>query len=153
MYTSAISVWLWLLIAMIWKPIATLKKPITLCFQLIELFDTFLLEFTYQKECLRIFCFNFSSALATKCGTNLPIHSPFNYRRLKGNWGKGGTKDHVNSMCPPRRKLKSTTTSTIFFQYAWTSVILGAKHDCRRHSTTSFSENVVVAGTSFKLFI
>lgn len=82
-----------------------LKKPITLCFQLIELFDTFLLEFTYQKGCLRIFCFDFSLALAKKCGTNLPIHSPFNYRRVKGNWGKGGTKAHVNTMCPLRGKV------------------------------------------------
>ena len=31
--------------------------------------------------------------------------------------------------------------------HAWTSVILGGKRDSRRHSTTSFNENVVVAGT------
>ena len=30
---------------------------------------------------------------------------------------------------------------------AWTSVILAGKHDCRRHSTKSFSENVVVTET------
>ena len=35
--------------------------------------------------------------------------------------------------------------------YAWTSVILAGKHDCRRHSTKSFSENVVVTETSFKV--
>ena len=33
---------------------------------------------------------------------------------------------------------------------AWTSIILAGKHDSRSHSTTSFSENVVVAGTSIK---
>ena len=30
---------------------------------------------------------------------------------------------------------------------AWTSVILAGKHDCRRHSTKSFSDNVVVTET------
>ena len=30
-------------------------------------------------------------------------------------------------------------------------VILGGKRDSRRHSTTSFSENVVVAGTSYQM--
>ena len=34
---------------------------------------------------------------------------------------------------------------------AWTSVILAGKRDSRRHSTTSFSENVVVAGTSYQM--
>ena len=34
---------------------------------------------------------------------------------------------------------------------AWTSVILAGKRDSRRHSTTSFSENVVVAGTSYQI--
>lgn len=91
----------------------SLKKPITLCFQLTELFDTFLLEFTNETGCLRILCFNFSSALAKKCGTNLPIHSPLNYRRVKGNWGKGGTKAHVNTMCLPRGKVKRGLGSLI----------------------------------------
>ena len=35
--------------------------------------------------------------------------------------------------------------------HAWTSVILAGKRDSRRHSTTSFSENVVVAGTSYQM--
>ena len=34
---------------------------------------------------------------------------------------------------------------------AWTSVILAGKRDSRRHSTTGFSENVVVAGTSYQM--
>ena len=33
----------------------------------------------------------------------------------------------------------------------WTSVILAGKRDSRRHSTTSFSENVVVAGASYQM--
>ena len=48
---------------------------------------------------------------------------------------------------------KRTTTSTRFSQifpilssaHAWTSVILAGKRDSYRHSTTNFSENVVVA--------
>ena len=36
------------------------------------------------------------------------------------------------------------------FSQAWTSVILAGKRDSR-HSTTSFSDNVVVAGTSYQL--
>ena len=34
---------------------------------------------------------------------------------------------------------------------AWTSVILAGKRGSRRHSTTSFSESVVVAGTSYQM--
>ena len=34
---------------------------------------------------------------------------------------------------------------------AWTSVILAGKRDSRRHTTTSISENVVVAGTSYQM--
>ena len=34
---------------------------------------------------------------------------------------------------------------------AWTSVILAGNYDCCRHSTASFSENVVVTETSFKV--
>ena len=34
---------------------------------------------------------------------------------------------------------------------AWTSVILAGKRDSRRHSTTSFSENVIVAGTIYQI--
>ena len=34
---------------------------------------------------------------------------------------------------------------------AWTNVILAGKRDSRRHATTSFSENVVVAGTSYQI--
>ena len=34
---------------------------------------------------------------------------------------------------------------------AWALVILAGKRDSRRHSTTSFSENVVVAGTSYQI--
>ena len=33
---------------------------------------------------------------------------------------------------------------------AWTNVILAGKCDSRRHSTMSFSENVVVGGTSYQ---
>ena len=35
------------------------------------------------------------------------------------------------------------------FAQAWTSVILAGKRDSRRHTTTSFSEELVVAGTSY----
>jgi len=34
---------------------------------------------------------------------------------------------------------------------AWTNVILAGKRDSRRHSTTSFSENVIVAGTIYQI--
>jgi len=37
--------------------------------------------------------------------------------------------------------------STLNSAWAWTRVILAGKHDCRRHSTKSFSENVVVTET------
>ena len=36
--------------------------------------------------------------------------------------------------------------------HARTSVILEGKRDSRRHSSTNFSENVVVAGTSYQIF-
>ena len=35
--------------------------------------------------------------------------------------------------------------------HAWTNVILAEKRDSRRHTTTSFSENAVVAGTSYQM--
>ena len=34
---------------------------------------------------------------------------------------------------------------------AWTNVILAGKRDSHRHATTSFSENVVVTGTSYHI--
>ena len=40
--------------------------------------------------------------------------------------------------------------SILSISHARTSVIMAAKRESRRHSTTSFSENVVVAGTSYK---
>ena len=36
--------------------------------------------------------------------------------------------------------------SILGIAHAWTSVILAGKSDSRRHSTTSFSKNVVVGG-------
>ena len=42
--------------------------------------------------------------------------------------------------------------SILRIAHAWTSVIIffgGWERDSRRHSTKSFSENVVVAGTSY----
>ena len=41
--------------------------------------------------------------------------------------------------------------SMLSIAHAWTSVILAGKRDSRRHSTTSFSENVVVAGTGYQM--
>ena len=41
--------------------------------------------------------------------------------------------------------------SILSIAQAWTSVILAGKRDRRRHSTTSFSEEVVVAGTSYQM--
>ena len=35
--------------------------------------------------------------------------------------------------------------------HAWASVILAGKRDSRRHSTTGFSENVVVAEISYQI--
>ena len=35
--------------------------------------------------------------------------------------------------------------------HAWASVILAGKRDSRRHSTTTFSENVVVAWKSYQM--
>ena len=41
--------------------------------------------------------------------------------------------------------------SALRIAHAWTSVIFAGKRDSRRHSTTSFTENVVVAGTSYHM--
>ena len=50
--------------------------------------------------------------------------------------------------------MTTTTTREIFSTpssaHARTSVILAGKRDSRRHSTTSFSESVVVAETSYQ---
>ena len=69
--------------------------------------------------------------------------------------------DPVVIFAPERKQKRAldsktrTTTSTRFSQY---KVVLlreprhfGGKRDSRRHSTTSFSENVVVAGTSYQI--
>ena len=37
--------------------------------------------------------------------------------------------------------------SVLSSAHAWTNVILAGKRDSHRHSTTSFSENVIVVGT------
>ena len=41
--------------------------------------------------------------------------------------------------------------SVLSIAHAWTSFILAGKRDSRRHSTTNFSENVVVAGTNYQI--
>ena len=41
--------------------------------------------------------------------------------------------------------------SVLSIAHAWTSVILAGKRGSRRHSATSFSENVGVAGTSYQM--
>ena len=41
--------------------------------------------------------------------------------------------------------------SILSIAHAWTSVILAGKRDSGRHSTTSFSENVVVVETSYQM--
>ena len=41
--------------------------------------------------------------------------------------------------------------SMLSIVHAWTSVIVAGKRDSRRQSTMSFSENVVVAGTSYEM--
>ena len=41
--------------------------------------------------------------------------------------------------------------SVLSSAHAWTSVILAGKRDSRRYSTTSFSENVEVAETSYQM--
>ena len=41
--------------------------------------------------------------------------------------------------------------SILSIAQAWTSVILAGKRDSRRHTTTSFSEEVVVAGISYQM--
>ena len=43
------------------------------------------------------------------------------------------------------------TFSILIIAHAWTSVILAGKRDSRQHSTTSFSENDVEAGTSYQM--
>ena len=48
-----------------------------------------------------------------------------------------------------RDRLRVRVLSTKYCVRAWISVILAGKRDSRRHSTTSFGENVVVAETSF----
>ena len=66
-------------------------------------------------------------------------------RSLKEPWKRGwGSRKY--------RPLDSETKNEYEFPilsiaHAWTSVILEGKRDSRRHSTTSFSENVVAAGT------
>ena len=42
-------------------------------------------------------------------------------------------------------------SSILSIAQAWTSVSLAGKLDSRRHCTTSFSENVVLAGTSYQM--
>ena len=41
--------------------------------------------------------------------------------------------------------------SILSIAHTWTSVILAGKRDNRRHTSTSFSEEVVVAGTSYQM--
>ena len=41
--------------------------------------------------------------------------------------------------------------SILSIAQAWTSVILAGKRDSRRYTTTSFSKEVVVAGTSYQM--
>ena len=41
--------------------------------------------------------------------------------------------------------------SILGIAHAWTSVILAGKRDSLRHCTTSFSENVLVAKTSYDM--
>ena len=41
--------------------------------------------------------------------------------------------------------------SILSIAHAWTSVILAEERDSRRLSTTSFSENVLVAGASYQM--
>ena len=41
--------------------------------------------------------------------------------------------------------------SILIIAHSWISIILAGKHDSRPNSTTSFSENVVVAGTSYQM--
>ena len=42
-------------------------------------------------------------------------------------------------------------TALVSITHAWTNAILAGKRDSRRHSTMSFSENVLVAGTSYQM--
>ena len=42
--------------------------------------------------------------------------------------------------------------SILSIGHAWTSVILAGNCDSRRHPTTSFSEHVVVAGSSYQMW-
>ena len=71
-------------------------------------------------------------------------------------------KQHCGLLLRPIQKQRaldsawtSTTTSTILSVLssvrAWNSVILAGKRDSRRRSTKSFSENVVVAETSYQM--
>ena len=41
--------------------------------------------------------------------------------------------------------------SILSIALAWTSIILAGRRDSRRHSTTSFNENVIVVGTSYQM--
>ena len=55
-------------------------------------------------------------------------------------------------LCQKRALDSETGTTTLSIAHALTSVILEGKRDSRRHSTTSLSENVVVAGTSSQMY-
>ena len=41
--------------------------------------------------------------------------------------------------------------SILIIAHAWISIILAGKHDSRPNPTKSFSENVIVAGTSYQM--
>ena len=78
--------------------------------------------------------------------------------KFVSNWHAMLSKLHITHWRPLDSKT-STTTSTRFSQQwclrvnqaAWTSVILAGKRGSRRHSTSSLSENVVVAETGYQM--
>ena len=49
--------------------------------------------------------------------------------------------------------MKYEISSILTSARAWTSVILAGKRGSRRHSTTSFSENVEVAETRYQMLV
>ena len=102
--------------------------------------------------------FRIPDSLSVKLGSRIPradfqIPKP---RIPDSNYNKM-TRQPWHSPCPVVSKwimwnvYEYEIFSILSIAHAWTSVILGGKRDSRRHSTTSFNENVVVAGTSYQM--
>ena len=75
-------------------------------------------------------------------------------RRQQGGRGEGVwilLLSEVTSFENKQGVYEYEISSVLSSARAWPSVILARKHDSRRHSSMSFSENVVVSETSYQM--